>query len=114
VPLTCLINPIITPIGEEIAYDWEGCLSVPDMVGVVPRPTRIRLQAETRDGGLIDEHYDGFHARVLQHECDHLDGILYPQRMDDLSLLIFREELRHGVPEKAQRLLSAQASVPKD
>ena len=114
VPLTCLINPIITPIGEEIAYDWEGCLSVPDMVGVVPRATRIRLQAETPDGKSIDEHYDGFHARVLQHECDHLDGILYPQRMDDLNLLIFREELRHGVPEKAQRLLSAQASLPKD
>ncbi|HAJ18714.1 MAG TPA: peptide deformylase, partial [Rhodospirillaceae bacterium] len=91
-----------------------GRLSVPDMVGVVPRPTRIRLQAETPDGKSIDEHYDGFHARVLQHECDHLDGILYPQRMDDLSLLIFREELRHGVPEKAQRLLSAQATVPKD
>ncbi|MDF1748246.1 MAG: peptide deformylase [Alphaproteobacteria bacterium] len=109
VPLTSLINPIITPIGEEIAYDWEGCLSVPDMVGIVPRHTRIRLQAETPEGKPIDAMIEGFHARVLQHECDHLDGILYPQRMDDLSLLIFREELRHGVPEKAKRLLAPSA-----
>jgi peptide deformylase len=73
----------------------------------VPRPPRIHMSATTPDGDRIDREYEGFHARVLQHECDHLAGILYPQRMDDLSLLLFREELRHGVPEKAKALLAA-------
>ena len=105
VPLTILINPQITPIGDEIAYDWEGCLSVPGLTGLVPRYKRIRLQAETPDGEGIDAELSGFHARVVQHECDHLDGILYPQRMDDLSLLMFNEEMRHGIPAHAQELM---------
>ena len=105
VPLTALINPVIEPLTDEIAYDWEGCLSVPGMLGLVPRPTRIRLTAIGGDGEKIDKEISGFHARVLQHECDHLDGILYPQRMDDLSLLIFREELRHGMPARARELM---------
>jgi peptide deformylase len=105
VPLTALINPIIEPLTDEIAYDWEGCLSVPGLMGLVPRPTRIRLKAERPDGPPIDAEIGGFHARVLQHECDHLDGILYPQRMDDLSLLLFRDELRHGMPPKARALM---------
>jgi len=105
VPLTALINPILTPTTEEIAYDWEGCLSVPGLVGLVPRPTRIHLRATTPDGEDVDREVEGFHARVLQHECDHLDGILYPQRMDDLSLLLFADEMRHGPPEKARRLM---------
>lgn len=105
VPLTALINPVITPLGDDIGYDWEGCLSVPGMIGLVPRPRRIHLHASTPDGSTIDREVAGFHARVLQHECDHLDGILYPQRMDDLSLLLFREELKHGMPEKARELL---------
>jgi peptide deformylase len=107
VPLTKLINPVITPLDGARVYDWEGCLSVPGLIGLVPRPTRIHLSAVTPDGEQIDREYEGFHARVLQHECDHLAGILYPQRMDDLSLLLFREELRHGVPEKAKALLAA-------
>ncbi|NMM43793.1 peptide deformylase [Rhodospirillaceae bacterium KN72] len=105
VPLTALINPVIEPLTDEVAYDWEGCLSVPGMLGLVPRPTRIRLTAVGADGETIDKEVTGFHARVLQHECDHLDGILYPQRMDDLSLLIFRDELRHGMPARARELM---------
>lgn len=105
VPLTALINPELEPVGDETAYDWEGCLSVPGLLGLVPRHTSIRLRADTPTGERIDRVVDGFHARVLQHECDHLHGILYPQRMDDLSLLLFREELRHGPPEKARALM---------
>lgn len=102
VPLTVLINPVIEPLGEEMELGWEGCLSVPGLMGAVPRFTRIRYQGLTPDGSPIDRIADGFHARVVQHECDHLDGILYPQRMTDLSLLMFREEMRHGVPDGAE------------
>jgi len=105
VPLTALINPVLEPIGDDVSYDWEGCLSVPGMLGLVPRHDKIRLKADTPSGERIDREVEGFHARVLQHECDHLYGVLYPQRMDDLSLLLFREELRHGVPEKARALM---------
>ncbi len=108
IPLTVLINPTLEPLSEERAYDWEGCLSVPGLTGLVPRYTRIGLRATTLDGGLLELETEGFHARVLQHECDHLDGILYPQRMEDLSLLLFREELRHGIPERAQELLTKE------
>jgi peptide deformylase len=97
VPLTVLINPVIEPLTEEKALGWEGCLSVPGLVGAVPRYTRIRYGGQAPDGSAIDRVAEGFHARVVQHECDHLDGILYPQRMTDLSLLMFRDELaRHG------------------
>ena len=95
VPLTVLINPVITPLTEEKDLDWEGCLSVPGLVGAVPRFTRIRYQGVDPAGDRIDRIADGFHARVVQHECDHLDGILYPQRMTDLALLMYREEMRH-------------------
>lgn len=114
VPLTALINPVITPLTDETAYDWEGCLSVPGLVGLVPRATRVRVEAETPEGARIDEEVEGFHARVLQHECDHLDGILYPQRMDDLSLLLFADEMRHGPPEKARRLMGLPPSEAGD
>lgn len=114
VPLTALLNPVIEPLTDEVAYDWEGCLSVPGLLGLVPRPTRIRLRADTPEGGRIDREVAGFHARVLQHECDHLDGILYPQRMDDLSLLMFREELRHGMPDKARRLMGLPPEDPDE
>lgn len=100
VPLTILINPVVTPMTEETDLDWEGCLSVPGLIGAVPRFTRIRYQGVDPDGGRIDRIAEGFHARVVQHECDHLDGILYPQRMTDLALLMFREELRHSVPAR--------------
>jgi peptide deformylase len=95
VPITVLINPVIEPLGEDGTIDWEGCLSVPGLAGRVPRYHRIRYRAQTPDGGSIDRTVEGFHARVVQHECDHLDGILYPQRMRDLSQLVFAEEMRH-------------------
>jgi peptide deformylase len=92
--LTVLINPIVEPIGNERAYGWEGCLSVPGLRGVVPRHLRVRYRGVGLDGGAIEREAAGFHARVVQHEFDHLDGILYPQRMDDHRLLMFVEELQ--------------------
>jgi peptide deformylase len=90
--LQVLINPIITPLGEARELGWEGCLSVPGLRGAVPRWARIRYRGATLDDGAIDRAVEGFHARVVQHECDHLDGILYPLRMTDLRLLVFTEE----------------------
>lgn len=98
-PLTVLINPEIEPLTEETSVGWEACLSVPGLTGAVPRFTRIRYSGLAPDGSRIERVAEGFHARVVQHECDHLDGILYPQRMEDLSLLMFVEEMRHGTPE---------------
>ena len=96
--LTVLINPVIERIGDEEALGWEGCLSVPGLRGVVPRHLRIRYRALGLDGTPIEREAAGFHARVVQHECDHLDGVLYPQRMTDNRLLFFLEELqRHPV-----------------
>ena len=96
--LTVLINPVVEPIGSERAYGWEGCLSVPGLRGVVPRHLRIRYRAVGLDGKSIARTAAGFHARVVQHECDHLDGILYPQRMSDHRLLMFAEEAaRHPI-----------------
>ncbi|HYL33902.1 MAG TPA: peptide deformylase [Stellaceae bacterium] len=90
--LTVLINPVIEPLTTETELGWEGCLSVPGLKGAVPRFTRIRYRGVDLDGAPIDRTVEGFHARVLQHECDHLDGILYPQRMTDLRLLTYLEE----------------------
>lgn len=98
-PVTVLINPEIEPLTTDTSLGWEGCLSVPGLIGAVPRLTKIRYTGLALDGSRIERHAEGFHARVVQHECDHLDGILYPQRMTDLSLLLYQEELRHGVPE---------------
>jgi len=84
VPETVLINPVITPLHGGTETDWEGCLSVPAMRGKVPRYTHIRYQGCDEYGALIDRTVSGFHARVVQHECDHLDGFLYPMRMHDL------------------------------
>lgn len=109
VPLTALVNPELEPLTDETAYDWEGCLSLPGLTGLVPRYTKIGLRALTPSGERLEREVSGFHARVLQHECDHLDGVLYPQRMDDLSLLMFAEEMRHGAPEKARRLMGEAA-----
>lgn len=88
-----LINPVLEPIGEEKELGWEGCLSVPGLRGVVPRWRKLRYRAVDLDGKPIDRTVEGFHARVVQHECDHLDGVLYPMRMPDLSLLGFEEEM---------------------
>jgi peptide deformylase len=97
-PLTVLINPVVEPIGNEMTLDWEGCLSVPGLRGVVPRYLQVRYRAVGLDGQLIEREAAGFHARVVQHECDHLDGILYPQRMTDHRLLVYTEELqRHPI-----------------
>jgi peptide deformylase len=90
--LTAIINPIIEPLGDEMELGWEGCLSVPGLKGAVPRFGRIRYRGIAPDGTPIDRTVEGFHARVVQHECDHLDGILYPQRMTDMRLLMFVEE----------------------
>jgi peptide deformylase len=93
VPRTVLVNPVITPLGEEEEEDWEGCLSVPGMRGVVPRWRRIRYQGFDVRGQAIDREAEGFHARVVQHECDHLIGRLYPTRMTDLTRLGFTSVL---------------------
>jgi peptide deformylase len=96
--LTVLINPVVEPLGPERALGWEGCLSVPGLRGVVPRYLRVRYRATGLEGEVIEREVEGFHARVVQHECDHLDGILYPQRMTDHRLLVFLEELqRHPI-----------------
>lgn len=93
VPLTILCNPVITPLGDERVAAWEGCLSVPGMRGVVARYHSVNYKGYTPEGELIDRDVSGFHARVVQHECDHLDGILYPQRISDMRLFGFLDEL---------------------
>jgi len=85
VPYTVLINPTLTPVGDEIEEGWEGCLSVPGMRGLVPRYERLHYAGFDQFGNAIDRLVSGFHARVVQHECDHLNGILYPMRIADLS-----------------------------
>lgn len=96
VPRTVLINPVITALGEEEEEGWEGCLSVPGMRGVVPRWRRIRYQGFDEKGQAIDREAEGFHARVVQHECDHLWGKLYPMRVRDFSQFGFTEVLFPG------------------
>ena len=93
VPMTILINPVITPLDDQTEDGWEGCLSVPGLRGVVPRHTHIRYQGCTPDGAPIDRIAEGFHARVVQHECDHLVGTLYPMRVRDFSRFGFTEVL---------------------
>jgi peptide deformylase len=96
--LTVLINPVVETVGSERAFGWEGCLSVPGLRGVVPRYLQVRYRGAGLNGETIERDVAGFHARVIQHECDHLDGVLYPQRMTDHRLLVFLEELqRHPV-----------------
>ena len=93
VPFTVLVNPEIEPLDDVRDSGWEGCLSVPGMRGLVPRYTRIRYRGCDEYGRTIDRAVEGFHARVVQHECDHLDGILYPQRIEDMQSFGFTEEL---------------------
>ena len=93
VPLSVLVNPKITPLSEEMEEDWEGCLSIPDLRGRVPRYKSIRVQALDRNGDELDFVADDFHARVIQHEFDHLNGKVYLDRMRDLSTLTFLQEL---------------------
>ena len=93
VPYTLLINPVLEPIGAEMEEGWEGCLSVPGMRGVVPRYAKLRYQGCDQFGNPIERTVTGFHARVVQHEADHLMGILYPMRIPDLRNFGFNEEL---------------------
>jgi peptide deformylase len=92
-PWTVLINPVIEPLTDEKKLIWERCLSIPGLHGMVPRYTRVRCTAQAMDGSPIERVTRGFHAMLLQHECDHLDGILYPMRMTELSTLAFNSEL---------------------
>ena len=98
VPMTVLLNPVIEPLSDEEEDGWEGCLSVPGLRGLVPRFTRIRYRGFDLDGNVIDREVEGFHARVVQHECDHLIGRLYPTRIRDLTKFGFTEVLFPGVP----------------
>lgn len=93
VPPTVLINPEIDPLDDELVDGWEGCLSVPGLRGIVPRHRRIRYRGFDAEGRPFERRVEDFHARVVQHECDHLDGVLYPQRMRDLTTLGFEEEI---------------------
>ena len=101
VPRTVLLNPVVTPIGEEQVEDWEGCLSVPGLRGVVPRWAKIRYQGFDQYGDAIDRTVEGFHARVVQHECDHLIGKLYPMRVRDFTRFGFTDVLFPGLDANA-------------
>ena len=109
VPPTVLINPVIEPASEEIAIDWEGCLSVPYLRGAVPRLARIRYRGLGLDGAPVEREIDGLRARIVQHECDHLDGILYPMRMPNLTSLHYVSEIRNN-----PLLQSPVAKPPED
>ncbi len=93
-PLTALVNPVFEAVGDTVEVGWEGCLSIPGIVGAVPRHACIRYRGTAPDGQTIEREAQGFHARVVQHEIDHLDGILYTMRMEDLGMLSFTDEVR--------------------
>ena len=97
VPETVLLNPVITPLSEDMEDGWEGCLSGPGLRGMVPRYKRLRYQGVDQFGNVIDREVDDFHARVVQHECDHLWGILYPMRITDFSQFGYTEVLFPGL-----------------
>ena len=101
-PLTVLVNPQIEIVGTARDGGWEGCLSVPGLRGFVERPFHIRYRGFDLEGKEIARTAKGFHARVVQHECDHLDGRLYPSRMSDLGKLIFESESRHWAPPQSK------------
>ena len=96
VPQTVLINPEIIPLSDDKEEGWEGCLSLPGMRALVPRYTKIRYRGYDQTGELFSRDVDGFHARVVQHECDHLEGILYPQRIRNMQSFGYREELEQS------------------
>ena len=104
VPMTVLINPVIEPLSDEKVIGIEGCLSLPDMTGMVPRFTHIRYKALAPDGSDFEREAKGFHARVVQHECDHLDGILYPMQMNDLSTFGYCDEMGRNELPLGQRV----------
>ena len=100
IPRTILINPVITPLSDQIDAFWEGCLSLPGLRGVVPRWAKLHYEGFDQYGNRVSRDAEGFHARVVQHECDHLDGILYPMRMPDISRLGYVEALELDIPEE--------------
>lgn len=102
VPRTILLNPVITPLSRDMEEGWEGCLSVPGLRGAVNRYTMIRYQGVDPSGTAIDRIAEGFHARVVQHECDHLIGRLYPSRITDFSKFGYTEVLFPGLPPEAE------------
>ena len=97
VPYTELVNPVLTPLSDEVEEGWEGCLSVPGLRGVVPRFRRLRYRGVDPSGAVIEREVEGFHARIVQHECDHLDGILYPMRVRDFTRFGFTDVLFPGI-----------------
>ena len=101
VPETVLLNPVLEPLSDEMEDGWEGCLSVPGLRGVVPRHARLRYRGFDPYGKSIDREVDGFHARVVQHECDHLIGVLYPMRVRDFSRFGYTEVLFPGMDPAA-------------
>lgn len=109
--LQILINPQIEPLSDEKTLGWEGCLSVPGLRGKVRRYTKIRYSGLSLDGASIDDVAEGLHARVVQHECDHLDGVLYPMRMDDMSTLTFESEWKHLREAQADDEAEAQTEA---
>jgi len=113
-PLTALINPEIEVLDEKLELGWEGCLSIPGLTGAVPRFSRIRYRGFSPNGDRIERDATGFHARVVQHECDHLDGILYPMRMTDLSLLSFTDELQRRAQSAASQEEDEDGDEPAD
>mgnify|MGYP003724899995 CR=1 FL=1 len=114
VPMTVLINPEIEALGEERVTGIEGCLSLPGMVGMVPRFRHIRYKALAPDGSVIEREASGYHARVVQHECDHLDGILYPMRMEDLSTFGFTDEMTRNELPLGDRIWEKKAGREDD
>ena len=101
VPITVLINPVIEPLDDDREAAWEACLSLPGLTGLVPRYRRIRYTGLTTDNKTVDRVAEGFHARVVQHECDHLAGVLYPARVQDARHFGFAEEIRRHPPATA-------------
>lgn len=96
VPETVLVNPVIVPLAQDVEEGWEGCLSVPGLRGIVPRWSKLRYDGFDQFGNVISREVDGFHARVVQHECDHLAGILYPMRIKDFSRFGFTDVMFPG------------------
>lgn len=101
VPHTILINPIIEVLSDEIVEGWEGCLSVPGLRGLVPRYKKIKYSGYDPEGNVISKIAEGFHARIIQHECDHLNGILFPERIKNLRHFGYEDELKKVIPELA-------------
>lgn len=111
VPTTAMINPIIEPLGDDTDVSFEACLSVPDMAGPVRRFTHIHVTYQTPAGDTVEHEAKGFHARVLQHECDHLDGVLYPSRIEDMSQFGFVDELSKGQRKSEDERSEADADT---